>query len=56
MTRTFNYASDSFCVCILLVVLRKIYSQIKEKPIGFPAFQQLACKSFKKPQINLGLF
>ena len=51
-----RHSSDSLCVCVLLVALRKIYSQIKKKPIVFPAFQQLACKNLKMSQINQGLF
>lgn len=35
MTTTFKCASDSFFICVLLALLRKIYSQIKKKAIVF---------------------
>ena len=45
-------ACNSFCVCVLLVSFRKMFSQIKKKPIVFPALKQLACKNLKMLQIN----
>ena len=44
------------CVCVLLDLLRKTYSQIKGEPTVFSAFQQFACKNLKMSQINQGSF